>query len=321
MKIVVLDGYAENPGDLSWDEIAALGTLTVYDRTSFTDEAEIIERIGDAEVVVTNKTPVSRRVIDSCPLMKLIAVIATGYNVVDCGRAKEKGVLVANVPSYGTAAVGQFAVALLLEICCRVGHHDRTVHEGKWENCSDWCYWDYPIIELAGKTMGIIGFGRIGRQTGRIARAMGMDVIAYDGSPTEEGRKIARYVQLDELLGRSDVIALHCPLLPDTKEIINRSSIAKMKDGVIIINNGRGPLVNERDLADALNCGKVYAAGVDVVSSEPIRSDNPLLTAKNCIITPHISWAAKESRQRIMDCTAENIRAYIEGRPINIVNL
>ena len=176
-------------------------------------------------------------------------------------------------------------------------------------------------MELAGKTMGIIGFGRIGRQTGRIARAMGMDVIAYDGSPTEEGRKIARYVQLDELLGRSDVIALHCPLLPDTKEIINRSSIAKMKDGVIIINNGRGPLVNERDLADALNCGKVYAAGVDVVSSEPIRSDNPLLTAKNCIITPHISWAAKESRQRIMDCTAENIRAYIEGRPINIVNL
>ncbi|HIT03782.1 MAG TPA: D-2-hydroxyacid dehydrogenase [Candidatus Caccocola faecipullorum] len=321
MKIVVLDGYAENPGDLSWDEIAALGTLTVYDRTSFTDEAEIIERIGDAEVIVTNKTPVSRRIIDSCPLMKLIAVIATGYNVVDCGRAKEKGVLVANVPSYGTAAVGQFAVALLLEICCRVGHHDRTVHEGKWENCSDWCYWDYPIIELAGKTMGIIGFGRIGRQTGRIARAMGMDVVAYDGSPTEEGREIARYVQLDELLGRSDVIALHCPLLPDTKGIINRSSIAKMKDGVIIINNGRGPLVNERDLADALNCGKVYAAGVDVVSSEPIRSDNPLLTAKNCIITPHISWAAKESRQRIMDCTAENIRAYIEGRPINIVNL
>lgn len=321
MKIVVLDGYAENPGDLSWDEIAALGTLTVYDRTSFTDEAEIIERIGDAEVIVTNKTPVSCRVIDSCPSMKLIAVIATGYNVVDCGRAKEKGVLVANVPSYGTAAVGQFAVALLLEICCRVGHHDRTVHEGKWENCSDWCYWDYPIIELAGKTMGIIGFGRIGRQTGRIARAMGMDVIAYDGSPTEEGREIARYVPLDELLGRSDVIALHCPLLPDTKEIINRSSIAKMKDGVIIINNGRGPLVNERDLADALNCGKVYAAGVDVVSSEPIRSDNPLLTAKNCIITPHISWAAKESRQRIMDCTAENIRAYIEGRPINIVNL
>ena len=321
MKIVVLDGYAENPGDLSWDEIAALGTLTVYDRTSFTDEAEIIERIGDAEVIVTNKTPVSRRIIDSCPLMKLIAVIATGYNVVDCGRAKEKGVLVANVPSYGTAAVGQFAVALLLEICCRVGHHDRTVHEGKWENCSDWCYWDYPIIELAGKTMGIIGFGRIGRQTGRIARAMGMDVVAYDGSPTEEGREIARYVQLDELLRRSDVIALHCPLLPDTKGIINRSSIAKMKDGVIIINNGRGPLVNERDLADALNCGKVYAAGVDVVSSEPIRSDNPLLTAKNCIITPHISWAAKESRQRIMDCTAENIRAYIEGRPINIVNL
>lgn len=321
MEIVVLDGYAENPGDLSWDEIAALGTLTVYDRTSFTDEGEIIERIGDAEVVITNKTPVSRRVIDSCPSMKLIAVIATGYNVVDCGRAKEKGVLVANVPSYGTAAVGQFAVALLLEICCRVGHHDRTVHEGKWENCSDWCYWDYPIIELAGKTMGIIGFGRIGRQTGRIARAMGMDVIAYDGNPTEEGREIARYVQLDELLGRSDVIALHCLLLPDTKEIINRSSIAKMKDGVIIINNGRGPLVNERDLADALNCGKVYAAGVDVVSSEPIRSDNPLLTAKNCIITPHISWAAKESRQRIMDCTAENIRAYIEGRPINIVNL
>ena len=321
MKIVVLDGYAENPGDLSWEAVERFGDVTVYDRTSFTDEEEIIERIGNAEIVLTNKTPISAKVIDSCPSMKFISVLATGYNVIDCAHAKEKGVLVANVPSYGTAAVGQFAVALLLEICCRVGHHDRTVHEGKWENCSDWCYWDYPIIELAGKTMGIIGFGRIGRQTGRIARAMGMDVIAYDGSPTEEGRKIARYVQLDELLGRSDVIALHCPLLPDTKEIINRSSIAKMKDGVIIINNGRGPLVNERDLADALNCGKVYAAGVDVVSSEPIRSDNPLLTAKNCIITPHISWAAKESRQRIMDCTAENIRAYIEGRPINIVNL
>ena len=320
MKIVVLEGYTENPGDLSWEELAGLGELTVYDRTSLTDEAEIISHIGDAEVVITNKTPISRRVMDACPGMKFISVLATGYNIVDCRYAREKGIPVTNVPTYGTAAVGQFAIALLLEVCHHVAHHDRAVHEGRWESCPDWCFWDYPLIELDGKTMGIIGFGRIGQRTGAIARAMGMKILAYDQHPNEAGRAIADYVPLDELLARSDVIALHCPLFPSTQGIINRDTIAKMKDGVILINNSRGPLVVEQDLADALESGKVYAAGLDVASTEPIRGDNPLLKAKNCIITPHISWAPRESRQRIMDCAVANVRAYLDGAPINVVN-
>lgn len=320
MKIVILDGYTENPGDLSWDALGALGELTVYDRTPVQDEAEIIRRIGDAEVVFTNKTPISRATIDACPNMKFISMLATGYNVVDYVYAHEKGIPVTNVPSYGTAAVGQFAIALLLEICHHVAHHSETVHQGKWSQSIDWCYWDYPLIELAGKTMGIIGFGRIGRQTGKIAKAMDMNVIAYDRSEHEEGRAIGTYVDLDTLLSTSDVIALHCPLFPDTQGIINKDTIAKMKDGVIILNNSRGPLVVEQDLADALNSGKVYAAGLDVVGTEPIDPNNPLLTAKNCIITPHISWAPKESRQRIMDCAVENVKAYLAGAPINVVN-
>ena len=320
MKIVVLDGYTENPGDLSWAVLEQMGELQVYDRTSLTDEAEIIARIGDAEAVYTNKTPITKRVIDACPAMKFISVLATGYNVVDYEYAREKGIPVTNVPTYGTAAVGQFAIAMLLEICHHVAHHSQAVHEGRWERCDDWCFWDYPLIELAGKTMGIIGFGRIGQQTGRIARAMGMEILAYDNCQSEEGRAVGTYVDLDTLLGRSDVIALHCPLFPETQGIINRNTIAKMKDGVILLNNSRGPLVNEQDLADALNSGKVYAAGLDVVSTEPIRGDNPLLTAKNCLITPHISWAPRESRQRIMDCAAENLRAYLAGAPIHVVN-
>ena len=320
MKIVVLDGYTENPGDLSWGELEKLGELTVYDRTSLTDEAEVIARIGDAEVVFTNKTPISRNVIDACPNMKFISLLATGYNVVDYVYAKEKGIPVTNVPTYGTASVGQFAIALLLEICHHVAHHSQAVHEGRWENNADWCFWDYPLIELDGKTMGIIGFGRIGQQTGRIAKAMGMKILAYDSYPSDSGRAIAEYVDLDTLLASSDVIALHCPLFPDTQGIINKDTIAKMKDGVILLNNSRGPLVVEQDLADALNSGKVYAAGLDVVSSEPIKGDNPLLKAKNCIITPHISWAPKESRQRIMDCAVENVKAYQAGAPINVVN-
>ena len=320
MKIVVLDGYTENPGDLSWAVLEQMGELQVYDRTSLTDEAEIIARIGDAEAVYTNKTPITKRVIDACPDMKFISVLATGYNVVDYEYAREKGIPVTNVPTYGTAAVGQFAIAMLLEICHHVAHHSQAVHEGRWERCDDWCFWDYPLIELAGKTMGIIGFGRIGQQTGRIARAMGMEILAYDSCQSEEGRAVGTYVDLDTLLGRSDVIALHCPLFPETQGIINRNTIAKMKDGVILLNNSRGPLVNEQDLADALNSGKVYAAGLDVVSTEPIRGDNPLLTAKNCLITPHISWAPRESRQRIMDCAAENLRAYLAGAPIHVVN-
>ena len=320
MKIVVLDGYTENPGDLSWKGLEKFGELTVYDRTPLDDSTEISRRIGSAEAVFTNKTPINREIIASCPDLKFISVLATGYNIVDVDCAREKGITVSNIPTYGTDAVGQFAIALLLEICHHIGHHDKVVKEGKWENCKDFCFWDYPLIELAGKTIGIIGFGRIGQKTGSIAKAIGMKVLAYDAHSNETGKKIADYVELDDLLRNSDVIALHCPLFPATQGIINKDTIAKMKDGVIILNNSRGPLVVEQDLADALNSGKVYAAGLDVVSTEPIRGDNPLLKAKNCIITPHISWAPKESRQRIMDMSVDNLRAYVSGQPINVVN-
>ena len=321
MKIVVLDGYTENPGDLSWDELASLGELTVYDRTSLTDEAEIISRIGDAEVIITNKTPISRQVIDACPGMKLISLLATGYNVVDYGYAAKKGLPVANVPTYGTACVGQFAIALLLEICHHVGYHDWTVHEGKWAKHIDWCYWDHPLIELDGKTAGIIGFGRIGQTTGRIAKALGMKVLANDMCPNDSGRAIAEYVDMDTLLAQSDVIFLHCNLTAENEKLINKTNIAKMKNGAILINNSRGQLIDERDVADALISGKLSAAGLDVVYTEPIKMDNPLLKAPNCIITPHMSWGAKEARQRIMDITVKNVRAYLDGNPVNIVNL
>ena len=320
MKIVILDGYTENPGDLSWDGLSQLGDVTLYDRTSLTDEAEIISRIGDAQVVLTNKTPISRRVMDACPNMKYISVLATGYNVIDVAYAREKNIPVSNVPVYGTRSVSQFAIALLLEVCHHVGHHSDTVHAGKWENCQDWCYWDYPQMELAGKTYGLLGCGNIGVHTAEIARALGMRVITYDARPTEAGRKVAEYVELDELFAQSDILGLQMPLFPFNTGIINKENIAKMKDGVIIINNSRGQMVVEQDLADALNSGKVAAAGLDVVSTEPIRGDNPLLKAKNCIITPHMSWGAKESRQRIMDCTEANVRSFLEGEPQNVVN-
>ena len=320
MKIVVLDGYTENPGDLSWKPLEELGELKVYDRTSYVESPLIAERIGDAEIVVINKTPISRETMDKCPGIKLIAVLATGYNVVDYEYAKEKGIPVVNVPTYGTQIVGQYALGLLLEICSHYGHHDETVKEGRWEKNDDWCYWDYPMIELYGKTAGIIGLGRIGQATAKLLNALDMKVLAYDAHESESGRKLAEYVALDELFARSDVIFLHCPLFPETEGIINRANIAKMKDGVILINNSRGQLVNEQDLADALNSGKVYAAGLDVVSTEPIRGDNPLLKAKNCLITPHISWAAQASRQRIMDITAENIRSFLDGKTVNRVN-
>ncbi len=320
MKMVILDGYTENPGDLSWSELEKLGELTVYDRTSLTDEEEIAARIDNADILLTNKTPVSAAALDKNPGVKYISVLATGYNIVDVEAARARGIPVSNVPAYGTAAVAQFAIAMLLEICHHVAHHSETVHAGRWEQSPDWCYWDYPLIELQGKTMGIIGFGRIGQQTGRIAKAMGMNILATGSRPTDSGREIAEYVELDELLARSDVIALHCPLFPSTQGIISRENIAKMKDGVILLNNSRGPLIDEQALADALNSGKVYAAGLDVVSTEPIRGDNPLLKAKNCFITPHISWAPKESRQRIMDCTVENIKAFLDGEPVNVVN-
>lgn len=320
MKIVVLDGYTENPGDLSWEALGKLGELTVYDRTSLTDEQEAISRIGDAEVVYTNKTPLTGAVLDACPNIKFIGVLATGYNVVDCACAKEKGIPVANVPAYGTAAVGQFAIALLLEICHHIGHHSDSVHQGEWAGSADFCYWHYPLIELDGKTMGIIGFGKIGQVTGRIAKAMGMKILATGSRPTEEGKAIAEYVDLDTLLAESDVIALHCPLFPETQGIISKETIAKMKDGVILINNSRGPLIVEEDLYNALESGKVAAAGLDVMSSEPVKADNILLKARNCIITPHISWASRECRQRIMDCAVKNLQAYLNGEPINVVN-
>ena len=319
MKIVVLDGYTENPGDLSWEPLAAFGELKVYDRTP-DEDAVIIERIGDAQIVFTNKCPIRRAVIDACPDLRYISVLATGYNVVDVQYAAEKGIPVSNIPTYGTAAVGQFAIALLLEICQHVAHHSEAVHQGRWERSVDWCFWDYPLIELDGKTMGIIGFGKIGQTTGRIAKALGMRILATGSRETPEGRAIADYVDLDTLLRESDVIALHCPLFPSTQGIINRETIAKMKDGVILINNSRGPLIVEQDLADALNAGKVAAAGLDVVSTEPIRGDNPLLRAKNCLITPHISWAPKEARGRIMDISAQNLEAFLSGKPIHVVN-
>ena len=321
MKIVVLDGYTENPGDLSWAGLEVLGEVTVYDRTSYTESPLIAERIGDAEIVVMNKTPISRATIDACPNMKLIAVLATGYNVVDYNYAKEKGIPVVNVPTYGTASVSQYSIALLLEICHHIGHHSESVHAGNWASNADWCYWDYPLIELEGKTIGIIGFGRIGQAEGRIAKAMGMKVLAYDVYPNDSGRAIGEYVDLDTLLAQADVVSLHCNLTPENTGIINKDNIARMKDGAILINNARGQLIVEQDVADALNSGKLAAAGLDVVYTEPIKADNPLLKAKNCIITPHISWAPKESRQRIMDITADNIKAFINGTAQNIVNI
>jgi glycerate dehydrogenase len=319
-KIVVLDGYTENPGDLSWTPLEELGELTVYDRTPH-DVETIRERIGDAAYIFTNKTPLGAEVIQQCPDLRFIGVLATGYNVVDVESARGRGITVSNIPTYGTAAVGQFAVALLLEICHHIGHHDKAVHDGKWEHNADWCFWDYPLIELSGKTMGIIGFGRIGQTTARIAQALGMKILAHDTvqNPSLES-DTCTYASLDRLYRDSDVITLHAPLFPETEGMINKDTIALMKDGVIIINNSRGPLIVEEDLAEALNSRKVYAAGLDVVSSEPIKGDNPLLKARNCLITPHISWAPKESRQRLMDIAVDNLRQFIQGKPVNIVS-
>lgn len=320
MKIVVLDGYTENPGDLSWEGLEQLGDLIVYDRIPY-DTDSVVSHIGDAEAIYVNKVPVTREVLDACPALRFIGVLATGYNVVDTEAAKEKGITVCNIPSYGTDAVGQFAIALLLEICHHIGHHSQAVLEGRWSSNPDWCFWDYPLIELAGKTMGIIGFGRIGQCTGRIAQALGMKVLAYDAYKNPELESdTCRYAELEELLQTADVISLHCPLFPETQGIINKDNIAKMKDGVIILNNSRGPLIVEEDLAEALKSGKVAAAGLDVVSTEPIKTDNPLLGVPNCIITPHISWASKESRQRLMNFAVDNLVQYLNGTPVNVVN-
>ncbi len=311
MKIVILDGHTENPGDLSWEGFAALGELTVYDRTPKFDTEEIIRRIGDAQIVITNKTPVRAAVLDACPGVKYVGLLSTGKDVCDCAYAEKKGVTVTNIPAYSTDAVAQHAIALLLEICSKVGVHSAAVHAGEWQRCEDFCFWEAPLMELSGRTMGIVGFGQIGRQTGRIAKALGMRVLAAGSRETPEGREIGTYTDLDTLLRQSDVVSLHCPLNDDTRKLINRETIGKMKDGAILINTGRGGLVDEKALAQALKSGKLYAAGVDVVSVEPITPDNPLLACANCFITPHVAWTPQTCRRRVMDIAVANLKAYL----------
>lgn len=318
MKIVVLDGFTLNPGDLTWAALEKHGTVSVYDRTPV---ELVVERIGDADIVFTNKTVLGASILKQVPSVKYIGVLATGYNVVDGEAAKELGIVVTNVPAYGTAAVAQFVFALLLELCHHVGAHSNAVYQGDWMKSPDFCFWLNPLIELSGKTLGIIGYGRIGQETGKIAQAFGMKVLAFSPhkNPALECATM-KYVDLDELYAQSDVISLHCPLFESTKGMINQQSIAKMKDGVILINTSRGQLIVEEDLRDALNSGKIAMAGLDVVSSEPIQAYNPLLAAKNCIITPHIAWAPKETRARLMQIAMDNLDQFLAGNPVNVVN-
>lgn len=317
MKLVVLDGYTLNPGDLTWDDLNELCDVTVYDRTP---KEEIISRMGDAELAFTNKTPLAGETLDKLPALKYIGVLATGYNVVNTQAAREKGVIVTNIPTYGTTSVAQFVFALLLEICHHVGEHGKAVKAGRWSASKDFCFWDFPLIELVGKTMGIVGLGRIGQATAKIAQAFGMKVLAFDEFKNLDLQSdTLHYVELDQLFIESDVISLHCPLFESTKGMINKENLAKMKDGVIIINTSRGPLIVEQDLLEALESGKVFGAAVDVVSKEPIEEDNVLLKAKNCIITPHIAWAPKEARQRLLKVAVDNLKAFLNGKPQNIV--
>ena len=317
MKIVILDGYAVNPGDLSWEFLHTFGQVEVYDRTP----AQLtIQRAGGADILLTNKTLITADVLNACPSVKLVCVLATGYNVVDCAAARARGIPVCNVPAYSTNSVAQLTFALLLELCNRVGHHSDAVHEGKWCRSQDFCFWDYPQMELAGKTMGIIGFGRIGRAVGMIAKTLGMRVLAYNRSRCAEGEAIGEYVDLDTLLEKADVISLHAPLTAHTTGIINADSLNKMKDGAILLNTARGPLVDERAVADALRSGKLRGFGADVLCVEPMAQDNPLLGAPNCILTPHMAWAPLEARKRIMARTQENIEGFLSGKPVNVVN-
>ncbi len=318
MKIVVLDGATLNPGDLSWDDLAREGQLTVHDRTP---PELVIERIGDAEIIFTNKTVLTREIIAACPRVRFIGLLATGYNVVDIAAAREKGIDVCNIPTYGTQSVAQFAAALLLELCHRVGRHADDVRAGNWGKCVDFCYWLNPLTELDGKTLGLIGFGRIGQAFARIAQALGMKVVVFDKAvnPALESETL-KYVTLDELYATADVISLHCPLFDDNKGMINAAAIARMKPGVMLINTSRGPLINEQDLADALAAGRVAGAAVDVLSGEPAKPDNPLLSAPNCLVTPHIAWATKEARERLMGIAVDNVVAFKKGAPQNVVN-
>lgn len=319
MKIVILDGNALNPGDLSYDCLRQFGSVTLYQHTY--GEAQTIGRIADNEIVLVNKVQITESILEACPNIKLICVQATGYNVVDCEACARRGIPVTNVPTYGTDAVAQFTMALILEMCHRIGLHNHSVHQGDWSKRENFCYWLTPQMELAGKTLGIIGFGRIGRAVGRLAKAFGMNVIAYNRSQCEEGRRIGEYVDLDTLFAQSDIVSLHCPLFPETEKIINTESLAKMKDDAMLVNTARGGLVEEEALVEALRSGKLRYAAVDVVSQEPMPNSCPLLKTRKCIITPHMAWAPIESRQRLLDCVVENIRAFLNGTPQNVVNM
>ncbi len=320
MKIVILDGLALNPGDLDYSCFQQFGDVSIYDRTD--SEEQAADRIGDGEIVlIVNKFPITETLLERCPNIKLICVTATGYNIVDCDACKKRGILVTNVPTYGTAAVAQFTMALLLELCHQIGIHNTSVHNGDWTRCSNFCYWLTPQMELAGKTMGIIGFGRIGQAVARLARAFDMTILAYSRTQYPGFEDLVEYTDLDTLLKRSDIVSLHCPLFPETANMINPDSIAKMKDGAILLNTSRGGLIDENALLESLRSGKLRGAAVDVVSTEPMKAGNPLLSAPNCIITPHIAWAPVESRQRLLDTVVENVRAYLNGTPQNVVNL
>ena len=318
MKIVVLDGCAANSGDISWDGLAQYGELTVYDRI---DDADVIARIGDAELITTNKTVIDRHTMESCPKLKYIGVLATGYNVVDLDAAKEHGIVVTNVPAYSTDAVAQFTFALLLELANQVGVHNSSVKDGGWVRSKDFSYSVMPTMELYGKTMGIIGYGSIGQRVADIAHAFGMKVLVSSRTEKKlpEGGWI-RWVSREELFAEADVISIHCPLFPETKGMINREAIGLMKRTALVINTARGGCIVEQDLADALNSGRIAGAAVDVVSQEPMKEDNPLLTAKNIIITPHIAWAPREVRQRLLQIAGDNMGAFLAGHPINVVN-
>lgn len=318
MKLINLDASALNPGDLSWDVLNQFGEVTLYQKTESEDEA--IERIGDHEIVLTNKVPITESLLNACPNIKLICIQATGYNIVDTAACARRGIPVCNVPDYGTAAVAQFTLALMLELCHQIGHHDSVVHDGKWCRSKTFCFWDTPQMELGGKTLGIIGFGRIGRAVARLAQAFGMRVITHSRTRKETGVNV-EYVDMDTLLAQSDFVSLHCPLFAENKKMVNAEFLGKMKDGAFLINTARGGLLDEQAVADALASGKQAGAAVDVVTEEPMKEYNPLLTAPNCIITPHIAWAPKESRQRLLDCCVENIRAFLAGKPQNVVNL
>ncbi len=317
--IVVLDGYTLNPGDNPWTELEAVGSVTVYDRT--TNPEDVVPRGKDADMLITNKTPITKSDMDRLPRLKYIGVLATGYNIVDSAHAKAKGIPVTNIPEYGTNAVSQFVFALLLELCHRVGYHSDAVRAGRWSNQSDFSVWDHPLIELYGLTLGIVGFGRIGRRVGEIGAALGMKVIAHDTYRGNPPSYPFEWAEIDDLLSRSDVVSLNCPLFPENTGMINKKSLKLMKKSAFLVNASRGGLVVDEDLADALNAGEIAGAALDVVGfAEPPAKDNPLLSARNCIVTPHIAWAALEARKRLMHTAAENIKAYLAGKPVNVVN-